>query len=95
MESKTAVGKIIGERSFPLGFLAVSDKFLSHWTSCQEDNLGRKRKMRRGNVTISREANEIGNKRHRCDEGGNEMGQQNSNALWLTSDANISNIPPQ
>ena len=51
--------------------------------------------MRRGNVTISREANEIGNKRHRCDEGGNEMGQQNSNALWLTSDANISNIPPQ
>ena len=27
--------------------------------------MGRKRKMRRGNVTISREANEIGNKRHR------------------------------
>ena len=52
MESKIVVGKINGERSFPLGVLAVSDKFLSHWTSCQEDNLGRKRKMRRGKVTI-------------------------------------------
>ena len=95
MESKIAVGKINGERSFPQDVLAVSDKFLSHWTSCQEDNLGRKRKMRRGKVTNFEGGKREKEQKASSDEGGNEMGQQNSNALWLTSDANISNIPPQ
>ena len=65
MESKIAVGKINGERSFPQDVLAVSDKFLSHWTSCQEDNLGRKRKMRRGKVTNFEGGKRERNKRHR------------------------------